>query len=204
MKIQEYISEYNLTKLPVFYNPPKYTDRELLSIFPEGKDIINEKQKEYENELSFIKKTFFEKLILIHKIFKNDPFFDWFYSEWEEIKIKKRVLFLEKRLKYYEYIQYIIRNPERITENSIEKEDIQRAKEEPIEYFYDGNLKKSGDKLSGKCPFHNEKLGSFFIYLNTNTFHCFGCGKTGDVITFIMEYNNISFIEAVKYILKKR
>jgi len=56
---------------------------------------------------------------------------------------------------------------------------------------------KFNDKGFACCPFHNEKTPSFSIY-KVNKYHCFGCGKSGDVITFIMEYYNIPFKEAIK------
>ena len=196
------IQEYNLMRLPAFYNPPRISDRELLKIFPEAKEIIKEKEYEYNQELDSIQKSLLQKLIIINKTFKNDPWFHWFYTEWEQIKIKDRVNFLEKNLKRYDQLKYLMRNPER-RKDTIEKEDIERAKQIPIEDFYEGNLRRSGNKLYGRCPFHGEKLGSFFIYINTNTFHCFGCGITGDVIAFIMKQQEITFIEAVKYLLKR-
>ena len=48
-----------------------------------------------------------------------------------------------------------------------------------------------------RCPFHNEKTASFRVYPD-NTFHCFGCGAHGDVITFVMKIQNISFNEACR------
>ena len=49
-----------------------------------------------------------------------------------------------------------------------------------------------------KCPFHNDDKPSCKIYLDTNTYNCFGCGKTGDVIQFIQDYENCSKHEALK------
>lgn len=60
------------------------------------------------------------------------------------------------------------------------------------------HLKKSGSNMFGLCPFHNEKSGSFSVSQSKQMFHCFGCGVSGNVITFIMKYENYSFPEAVK------
>ena len=57
-------------------------------------------------------------------------------------------------------------------------------------------LTRKGKNLVGLCPFHSEKTGSFFIYPQTQSFYCFGCGAGGNVFTFIMEYENYSFSEA--------
>lgn len=61
-------------------------------------------------------------------------------------------------------------------------------------------LKKSGSTLTALCPFHNEKSPSFTIHSQKNSFKCFGCGKSGSAIDFVMEHQNLSFIEAVEAI----
>lgn len=62
-------------------------------------------------------------------------------------------------------------------------------------------LKKDGTNMTGLCPFHNERTPSFKV---TKTFYkCFGCGKSGDAISFLQEYNNINYIEAIKLIANK-
>jgi len=58
-------------------------------------------------------------------------------------------------------------------------------------------LKVSGSKLVACCPFHNEKTPSFTIFRNTKSFHCFGCDKGGDVVTFIMLVENLDYLSAV-------
>lgn len=65
------------------------------------------------------------------------------------------------------------------------------------------NLKKSGSILKGNCPFHQEKTPSFVVNPNKNIFKCFGCGKGGDSVTFIMEHEKFSFPEALKYLANK-
>lgn len=59
-------------------------------------------------------------------------------------------------------------------------------------------LKKSGSSYVGLCPFHNEKSPSFSVSGTRQLYHCFGCGAGGNVITFVMEYENFTFLEAVK------
>lgn len=59
-------------------------------------------------------------------------------------------------------------------------------------------LKKSGSSYVGLCPFHNEKSPSFSVSGTKQMYHCFGCGVGGNVITFVMEYENFTFPEAVK------
>lgn len=59
-------------------------------------------------------------------------------------------------------------------------------------------LQKKGSSYFGLCPFHNEKSPSFSVSPNKQMYYCFGCGAGGNVFTFIMEYENQSFPEAVK------
>jgi DNA primase len=59
-------------------------------------------------------------------------------------------------------------------------------------------LVKSGDRYRGLCPFHREDTPSFNISADKQLYHCFGCGAGGNVITFIMNIENLSFIDAVK------
>ncbi len=59
-------------------------------------------------------------------------------------------------------------------------------------------LKKTGRNFKGLCPFHNEKTPSFIVSPERQTFHCFGCGKGGDILAFVMEYDHVDFVEALE------
>ncbi|MDA3863517.1 MAG: CHC2 zinc finger domain-containing protein, partial [Deltaproteobacteria bacterium] len=60
------------------------------------------------------------------------------------------------------------------------------------------NLKMAGSRLRARCPFHDEKTPSFFVDPTRNSFICFGCGEKGDVYDFLMKYDGLTFVEAVK------
>ncbi len=64
-------------------------------------------------------------------------------------------------------------------------------------------LRKRGSNLIGVCPFHKEKTPSFNVNPARNIFKCFGCGKAGDAVRFIMEHERYSFQEALRYLAKK-
>src|SRR3974377_2338865 len=65
-------------------------------------------------------------------------------------------------------------------------------------------LKKAGaQNFSGLCPFHNEKTPSFSVHATRQFYHCFGCGASGDVFSFIQKIENITFPEAVRLIAQK-
>ena len=61
-------------------------------------------------------------------------------------------------------------------------------------------LEKRGKNFIGLCPFHKEKTPSFNVVDNEGYYHCFGCGAHGDLITFIRNTENLSFIEAINKI----
>lgn len=62
------------------------------------------------------------------------------------------------------------------------------------------NLKRSGRNYMGLCPFHNEKTPSFSVSSERNMFKCFGCGESGDCITFAMKDRGLEFIEAIEWL----
>lgn len=64
-------------------------------------------------------------------------------------------------------------------------------------------LKKRGKNYLGLCPFHQEKTPSFTVSSEKQLYHCFGCGKGGNVFTFIMELEKVSFVEAVRSLAEK-
>lgn len=61
-------------------------------------------------------------------------------------------------------------------------------------------LQRKGSSYFGLCPFHNEKSPSFSVSPGKQMYYCFGCGAGGNVFTFLMEYENFTFVEAVKYL----
>src|SRR6201987_1846107 len=66
------------------------------------------------------------------------------------------------------------------------------------------SLKKAGaENYSGLCPFHKEKTPSFSVHATRQFFHCFGCGQSGDVFTFVQKAENITFPEAIRLVAQK-
>ncbi len=87
---------------------------------------------------------------------------------------------------------------ERFLEELISKSDIA-----DVVGSYVRLSKRSGSNLFGLCPFHSEKTPSFSVSPEKQIYHCFGCGKGGGVINFIMEVENLSFPDAVNFLARR-
>src|SRR5919107_6225729 len=64
-------------------------------------------------------------------------------------------------------------------------------------------LKKRGANYLGLCPFHNEKTPSFTVSPSKEIFKCFGCGKSGNTISFLMEHDKLTYVEALRWLAAK-
>jgi DNA primase len=64
-------------------------------------------------------------------------------------------------------------------------------------------LQRAGSSYKGLCPFHAEKTPSFFVHAGRQMYHCFGCGESGDVFTFLMKYENLDFNEALSRLAER-
>jgi len=88
--------------------------------------------------------------------------------------------------------------PESFLRELAERNDI-----ESVVSDYVALTKRSGQNVFGLCPFHSEKTPSFAVNPSKQFYHCFGCGKGGDVINFVMDMENMSFPEAVEFLAKR-
>lgn len=88
-----------------------------------------------------------------------------------------------------------------IDQNTIERINDAARIEEVVGDFV--TLRRRGVNLIGLCPFHNEKTPSFTVSPAKGIFKCFGCGKGGNSVHFIMEHEQMSYVEALRYLAKK-
>lgn len=88
-----------------------------------------------------------------------------------------------------------------IAEASIELVKAQMEITEVVQNFL--KLKKHGVNLTGNCPFHQEKTPSFTVSKEKQIFKCFGCGRSGDAITFLIDHEKISYLDAIKWLANK-
>ena len=88
--------------------------------------------------------------------------------------------------------------PDRFIEELLARSDIVDVVSEYVQL-----TKRSGSNRFGLCPFHSEKTPSFSVSPDKQIYHCFGCGKGGNVIGFIMEVENLTFPEAVEFLARR-
>ena len=88
--------------------------------------------------------------------------------------------------------------PEKFIQDLVDRSDIV-----DVVSGYVRLTKRSGSNMFGLCPFHSEKTPSFSVSPDKQIYHCFGCGKGGGVIGFIMEIENLSYPEAVEFLAKR-
>jgi len=176
-----------------------YSPEELLEIFPEAKKIIPIKLREWQEKEKQLIEEFRKILREIKNEYKQDRLFRIFLlKDIYKAKIKR----INRHI--YRLNSYLCDGKEdkgRITTYQIEK-----ARQihilDVFSSLYDGYIKKSGKNYSCLCPFHQEKNPSFYIFPETNTFYCFGCGEKGDVIDLVKKMKKVNFKKAVKFLLK--
>jgi len=187
---------------------PNYTFREAIAIFPEAVKIARKNLKLEVKQLKERLKWLDEWRMnecqdTINKIhFKEQTFYkDWFDQSHQESRqeVERQIKKLQFSLSHLDEIDGKTKTQKT---NGVSEQDVARAKEIPITHFYTDKLSKHNKLATGRCPFHNEKTGSFTIYLDQNTFWCYGCGAGGTVIDFVMRQNNCDFLQAVKTLLK--
>lgn len=188
---------------------PKYSFRELMSIFPEAvvparrslrtqlkkckKDLsdINETQISYQENV-INKADFREQTILIRSSNK-------YYNKLRDVVTQK-----EKKIQYKLRYLFELDNGEESKKpvGGVSEDDIIKAKEVSLEDLFIGKLLILGNHAKGRCPFHSEKTPSFTIYLHQNTWWCYGCNIGGSSIDFVMRQSDKNFLEAVKQLIK--
>jgi len=177
---------------------PRFADKELLEIFPEAENIIEEKIRELE-EIKSIQLEAVKNRLAIVKRNNSDDFSKWFCREWIKIDSGQKLVQTENQIARLKRI--ISTSLDKTPKNWITDGQIQKALDIPIESLIDQPLRKSGRTLVGLCPLHNEKHPSFYIYPETNSCWCFGCNQGGNSINFVRLLRGFGFPEAVRYLI---
>jgi len=156
--------------------------------------IFNDKVCELRLEAQSLRRSLARKVRFISEN-ETDEFAGWFAKEWLKASDAAKIAELEAKVAYFKRLLSI---------SSDGPSDWDRivtlARETPILDIVgsDCRLRRSGKSYVAKCPLHEERTPSFHIYPDQGTFHCFGCGAHGDVITYTMLRNQLNFKGAVQ------
>lgn len=167
-------------------------ENEWVTIFPEARKIIPIKIREWrmrEQESFATLKRKLEKLRTLHGL---DAVF---YREWLKLTDASEIAEVRRHLRR---LHFAIAPP-KASLKRITQADIETAKSVSIQDLLPQNrFIRSGSQLKTLCPFHQEKTPSFYVRPHRNTFHCFGCDKSGSSIDLIMLIYGSGFVDAVK------
>jgi hypothetical protein len=190
-----------------YYSSPKYSPEELLEFFPEAEFIVPLKIAELnqeKEELASKMQIFYKSVVLIAEEKKCDDFFVWFWGyAYLKYFYAPIILQIERHIFRLKRISRLINKGENYGNDNIYKwEELKiQAKNTPIYETALPYLEKSrqiGSRVTALCVFHQEKTPSLNFFLQQNLFYCFGCQTHGDVISFKMHVDNLTFKEAVK------
>ena len=163
------------------------TKKEWIEIFPEARDYLEIDLINKIEKLDKLSKEYSDQLDRANKI--KDETTRAFLETFADVFTGEDIKETEQRIKTIN--QYLQSDqpeiPGRITDN-----DIENAKSYPFKQLIETK------RNFAKCPFHNEDTPSFYINKKKNYGKCFGCGWCGDTIQFLMDIENITFIQAVK------
>lgn len=189
--------------------PPKLPEEEFVKDFSDGlRDILPAKINgcmERMVDLSNNRRLWLKEIKGHATQGKLDDFSRWFWTFWAELQYAESYV-IQRWLRYWldinEFVEpYFAKYMKEIKSGRLERWQLEKARQRPIEDLYKGKLYGRGNVLSGLCPFHEEKTPSFFIFRNTNRFKCFGCQSGGNSIDFIIKYKKIDFLDAIKLLL---
>jgi len=186
-------------KMRIKHQLPKFNSKEILEIFPEAKEIIPLKTKEYKLAVQEKENKVKEVLKKIYS-FKTDYFSEWFFEEIVKVFMISEIGILEKKLFRLKRFQCLLGSKNEKNNWIKFEEKVEIARNFPIEELARSKLKfkKAGESFVSLCPFHNEKTPSFYIYPDSNRFYCFGCQEKGDVISLTMALYDLEFKEAIE------
>lgn len=180
-------------------NIPRFSDAELLNIFPEIMNLVPSKITELEEARQQLIVFISEALKGIRQ-YTDDQNSLWFLREGIKLDLGQELVNIENKITHFQWLN-TLRKRGKSTEN-IAEDKVQKVLAVPIERVVSRivQLHRSGKNLKGLCPLHKERSASFFIYPETNRFWCFGCNTGGNSINLIQQMYNLSFKEAVQYL----
>lgn len=170
-------------------------ESEWLALFPEVADIIPTKIEEWKDEIERLELSA-QDFISEYCVRITDHLAKELITEWVIFETACKIITAKKHIARLSYTL-----PQAEQHNILSWESkIERARNATLIEFASAelHLTKRGANFVALCPFHNERTPSFTIFPKTNTFKCFGCQESGDVITYYMKSQDVEFTEAVQ------
>jgi hypothetical protein len=180
------------------HSQSKYTDKELLTVFPEVVNDLPLVLRRLYTAKQLIIDKLKVKLLQLKQTNKNE-FEYWLRKEMLKATVGQELIEAKRRIRRLKALISI--SAGKTPKGRLTEEQIMQARQVPIEELYEGQLRQRGKTLVGLCPFHQEKHGSFTIYPDQNSWHCFGCGLGGSVIDFTMKIRGLNFRQTIKYLI---
>lgn len=171
------------------------TDKELLDIFPESKKIVPALIKELEQHKDDLLSKIISRNASINAE-SSDEVYRYFWKLWFMQPMRDEVKTIDQKLARLRR-QLRVSKGKSIPTGALNNDLILAAKAVPIESIFSQQLRKTGNTLTGLCPFSEERTPSFFIYKNSNRCWCFGCQQGGNTIDTYMKLHNCNFKTAV-------
>lgn len=174
---------------------PNLSDIELLEIFPEAREILPNKAKEWDTERKRL-------LEIAQKAWRRRTPKNALETRLTlQVEVIPRINDAEQHTRRLQrQIAYRTDGSNLPTSGRITDADIERARSVPIESLISSKIRRGGKTSSAQCPLHDDRSPSFVIYHETNSCWCFGCQQGGDTIALTMLLQKLSFLEAVKYL----
>lgn len=181
---------------------PRFTDAFLLEAFGDALDTMDDKVAELkQNQEKYIKDIYY----LGQKYVHGDDLSSCFARLCIEIFFIRDLQKTEKSLFLIQRLRDRKNQPKNNKKGRLTPGDIEKARNVSLVDVADrqiGQLRRNGKNYIAKCPFHDERTPSFYLYTESNRFYCFGCGASGDVIAFVEKSMGLDFKAAIYYLIQ--
>ena len=182
---------------------PRFTDAFLLETFGDALDTMDDKVAELrQDQEKYIKDIYY----LGQKYVHGDDLSSCFARLCIELFFIGDLQKTEKSLFLIQRLRGRKNQPKNKKKGVLTSDDIENARNVSLVYVAErqiGQLRRNGNNFIAKCPFHDERTPSFYIYSESNRFYCFGCGASGDVIAFVEKSMGVDFKAAIYYLIQE-
>lgn len=171
----------------------RISNKDLIQTFPEAAPLLVEQNKQLKERKQELLKLYYSMRIEV-KDSSQDEFTWWFFDQLFEANHLEELKEIEQRLQKNKYLlRALLQSQSQITD-----EQIERAKQRPIQELITHPVQRTGKNLKSRCPFHEDRTPSFVIYTHNNSAWCFGCGQGGDAIDVVQLIQGCTFPDAIK------